>query len=821
MARKIALLIGVGEYGNGLKPLRCPANGVGAMQELLENPEIGGFDQVVPLINPDLFTMRSRISEVFTQNLTQHDMVLFYFTGHGIKDMMSGKFYLSTAQTQLFGNGSPNMGTAVSADFLKDVIESSPTRRKVIILDCCFAGAFVDGFLAMDDGSVDVETYLGGKGWCVLTAATSMKYALEQEGEDLSVYTRYLVEGLRTGGAAPDGQNFIAIGDLHQYVYTQVKAAAPAMEPLMFNKEQGPGIIIAKVQVDNAQRYRKEVQRKVNERNGRLNYAAKATLKQKQTQFKVSNTDAEKILDEVLKPYKERANHLETYTQALKAEKEEAYPFSREIIEDFEELKRLLNLRDEDVQAAEVGILGHRLEKSLNPLPEVPYKTLADTSKILYLKNIKDPNGWAYTLQRIKQSGGSVDSRVFELFWPASSKGAQTPSAHELIILHQRARVTHIVEVLDTDICSDNHGTYRWVRVLWMADEGDWSQLPHQREILGFEPPTIVGGATLSFQNKSFSSFWQVWNKLELFQNYVWLKLKNQINLSVQEYQTQNEPNLKFSFETIQVDENGKVIETLEKEAEFFAEDLDDGIKLEMVRIPGNTFMMGAAEGEKDASKDEYPQHQVTVPEFWMGKFAVTQEQWQAVAKLDKINRDLKGDPARFKGTKRPVEQISWEDAEEFCKRLSKKTKKEYKLPSEAQWEYACRAGTKTPFHFGPTITTDLANYRGSSTYGNGPKGQYRKETTKVGSFAIANSFGLYDMHGNVWEWCLDDWHDTYKDAPKDGSAWISSGKIKILRGGSWYFNPVGCRSANRYRLDLDLFYYDIGFRVVCFPPRT
>lgn len=521
------------------------------------------------------------------------------------------------------------------------------------------------------------------------------------------------------------------------------------------------------------------------------------------------------IQDEVLKPYREKAKHLETYKQALIAEKEYAYPLDDEAIEELEELKRQLNLRDEDVQATEQEILKHRLREKLNLPPNVPYQTLSGTSKILYLKNIKDSNGWAYTLQRIKQSGGSADSRVFELFWPASSKGAQTPSSHELIILHQRARVTHIVEVLDTSIRSDSHGTYRWVRALWMPSEGDWSQLPHQREILGFDPPTIVGGATLSFQNKSFSSFWQVWGDIKLFQSYIWQKLNEQTNLSPKEYQARNRLKQKystFSFETVRIDKRGKKVKTISGEADYFAEDLGDGVILDMVRIPSGAFMMGAAEEESGASKDEYPQHEVTVPEFWMGKFAVTQEQWQAVSRLKKIDRDLESDPAEFKGAKRPVERVSWQDAEEFYKRLSQKTGKEYMLPSEAQWEYACRANTKTPFHFGLAITTDLVNYQGA-----------QQGTTEVGNFEIANSFGLYDMHGNVLEWCLDHWHGNYAGAPLNGAAWVVDGDSsgRILRGGSWFNNPGYCRSANRVRNSLDFRYYNTGFRVVCFLPRT
>ena len=160
--------------------------------------------------------------------------------------------------------------------------------------------------------------------------------------------------------------------------------------------------------------------------------------------------------------------------------------------------------------------------------------------------------------------------------------------------------------------------------------------------------------------------------------------------------------------------------------------------------------------------------------------------------------------------------------ATEFCKRLSRETKREYRLPSEAEWEYACRAGTTTAFHFGETIRADLANYRATETYAHEPKGEYRRKTTPVGYFQVANAFGLYDMHGNVWEWCADTWQDNYDVAPTDGSAWIENrnDNHSPLRGGSWCYFPNYCRSASRYYFsrrgnDDDL----IGFRVVCVSP--
>jgi formylglycine-generating enzyme required for sulfatase activity len=282
-------------------------------------------------------------------------------------------------------------------------------------------------------------------------------------------------------------------------------------------------------------------------------------------------------------------------------------------------------------------------------------------------------------------------------------------------------------------------------------------------------------------------------------------------------------PLLTFTFETVTVNSRGKIIKRETKTAQYFSENLGNNITLEMVYIPSGTFMMGSPEGEGYDS--EKPQHQVTVPPFFMSKFQITQAQWRAIASRTdlKVERDLDPNPAYFKdredSDRRPVEQVSWYDAVEFCQRLSKQTGKEYRLPSEAEWEYACRAGTTTPFHFGETITTDLANYNGNYTYASEPKGKYREETTPVGSFP-PNAFGLYDMHGNVWEWCADTWHDDYEGAPTDGSAWIQGGddNRSPLRGGVWYYGPGNCRSAYRVGLigERDDVNDGIGFRLVC-----
>jgi formylglycine-generating enzyme required for sulfatase activity len=227
---------------------------------------------------------------------------------------------------------------------------------------------------------------------------------------------------------------------------------------------------------------------------------------------------------------------------------------------------------------------------------------------------------------------------------------------------------------------------------------------------------------------------------------------------------------------------------------------------------------MGSKEEER-----EQPIHRVTVAPFWMGKFPVTQEQYEAV---------MGTNPSNFKGAKLPVEQVSWHDAVAFCQCLSEKLGNQYRLPSEAEWEYACRAGTKTPFYFGETITTALANYRGTDleydgktypgNYGKEPRGQFREQTTPVGEFP-ANGFGLYDMHGKDWEWCADHGHISYQGAPSDGSVWTDQNDngSRLLRGGAWDNTPKCCRSTFRDISDPDSRDFSVGFRVVCDSPRT
>ncbi|MGH8693757.1 MAG: SUMF1/EgtB/PvdO family nonheme iron enzyme [Burkholderiales bacterium] len=272
-------------------------------------------------------------------------------------------------------------------------------------------------------------------------------------------------------------------------------------------------------------------------------------------------------------------------------------------------------------------------------------------------------------------------------------------------------------------------------------------------------------------------------------------------------------------FTTVTVDANGKITgRRANQESWGHVEDLGNGVKLEMVEVPSGEFLMGedaagAADYEKECvrylskelcapwGKMQTPQRRVKLNGFLMGKYEVTQGQWKAV--MGALPPNLSSLSTDFKGDDLPVVNVSWEEAQEFIKKLNEKLKlgrSAYRMPSEVEWEYAARAGTRTPFAFGETISPETANYWWDNPHRNAQKKDHLGHPVKVGSYP-ANAFGLFDLHGNVWEWCEDDWHDSYNGAPVDGRAWVdtpSRGSSRVDRGGGWYAGAVSCRSADR-----------------------
>jgi len=287
------------------------------------------------------------------------------------------------------------------------------------------------------------------------------------------------------------------------------------------------------------------------------------------------------------------------------------------------------------------------------------------------------------------------------------------------------------------------------------------------------------------------------------------------------------------SFQTVSIDRNGKA-STSTGQSGYIVEDLGNGINLNMVRIPAGNFMMGMPDAERKIALENLlkykvpreraeelldnstPQYSVNLSSFLMAPHPVTNGQWRQVMTDPSAKSD-----AKFRGDKQPVIRVNWHEAREFCQRISKDGR-QYRLPTEAEWEYACRAGTTTPFAFGETITPEYVNYKGNRPYYESQgKSEYRQRTVDVDYFKVANGYGLYQMHGNVLEWCLDEWHDKYDRSRKNGNeAWgdlnvnENDNRSRILRGGSWWSDAFYCCSADRDRMFAAIGHYVIGFRV-------
>ena len=688
MAGKHALLIGISSYGEGLQSIPSALLDVEAVKQVLLDPELGGFpsEHLQVLKNPGFTCMASAI-ENFYANKHPDDLLVLYFSGHGFRGD-NRQLLLSTAESCRVireGRSSVQRATTLAARDVREFMGDSGSMRQVVILDCCYSAAFAEGMAAKDDGTMEIKEVLGGKGRAVLTSSDAIEESRFPEGGDgLSVYTRFLVEGIQTGAADRQHRGWLDARDLHLYAESRVREIAPKMTPRFFPTLDGHSIRVCKVRRDPGVVYRQKVRKLAMNRGGVISPAGREVLMELRTELGLEAGDAERLEAEELQPFRVDQQKLDRYRAALQATLNAHGPSSTVLSaydrEELQELEQRLKLRPTDVAAIhqEFGIREAEMEAQEGTQP-------------------------------------------VELEERQDSAAARTPAIQPI---------------------------------------GPPSQAPSLIEI-----PTKRG--------------WLV-------------RAGNQ-------WQMKSEPITVQGYE----------------------EKLAEGIALRMVRIPAGKFQMGSPATEEQRTEDEGPQHLVRLESFYLGQTAVTQEQWQVVAGWPKLRLDLNPAPSRFDEAKRPVEQVSWEEAMEFCQRLSQRSTQKYTLPSEAQWEYACRAETTTPFAFGETLTPELANYDGNYTYGSGPKGVYRQQTTEVGSFP-ANVWGLHDMHGNVWEWCLDPWHDSYQGAPSDGSAWDVGGSDKtrrLLRGGSWFSRPRLCRSVRRNGGHQDDRYGIIGFRLCVVPP--
>ncbi|MBD2339608.1 GUN4 domain-containing protein [Calothrix sp. FACHB-156] len=345
---KLALLIGVSEYQPGLNALPGAVQDIKAMQRVLQHSEMGDFADadITVLENPPRHLMERAIETLFTGR-QKDDLVLLYFSGHGIKDE-SGKLYLATSETSKYQSGELIQTTATFASFIHGMMERSRSRRQVIILDCCFSGAFAEGMKAKDDNSVDIKNQLGGEGRVVLTSSTATQYSFEQQGAELSVYTRYIVEGIEKGAADTDNDGMISVDELHEYARKKVQEAAPAMKPEIYAVKEGFKIKLAKAPIGDPQlEYRKEVERWA--RDGKISVVSRRILKRRQNQLGLSVEVAAQIENEVLEPYRKYQENLKEYEEALIEAIQEEGTLSQHTLEELKRFQQLLQLRDEDI----------------------------------------------------------------------------------------------------------------------------------------------------------------------------------------------------------------------------------------------------------------------------------------------------------------------------------------------------------------------------------------------------------------------------------------------------------------------------------------
>lgn len=350
---KYALLIGVGEYQDGLHPLPAAPNDVAALKAVLENPKLGGFDEVRSVINPG-HAMMAREIELWFQGRRPEDLVLLFFSGHGVKDDRRDLFF--AAQDTEKNRDRLIRSTATSARFVNDCIRGCRAKYQVVILDCCFSGAFGE-MVPRDDGHVDLESQLGAEGRVVLTSTSAVDYSFEEKDENLSIYTRYLVEGIVTGAADEDGDGIITVENLHRYAGRKVEEISPAMSPkIIVLKDEGYRIQLARsAQNDPKLRYRKEVDRRA--KGGSFSVAARRILDHLREELGIHLEEAAAIEAEVIQPYQEYQRKQQVYATALRDCLQDEDGLSESTVQDLIDLRFQLHLNPDDVSEAEKQIL--------------------------------------------------------------------------------------------------------------------------------------------------------------------------------------------------------------------------------------------------------------------------------------------------------------------------------------------------------------------------------------------------------------------------------------------------------------------------------
>ena len=357
MSRRVALLIGVSEYGEGIPSLSAPPNDVAAVERVLKDPNMGGFGEVRPLINPDVPTMQTAIQRIF-KNLAKEDLVLLFFSGHGITDD-NNRLYLTTKGT----SKDFYQATSVPAGFVQNISQECYAKRQAIVLDCCYSGAFAEGWQAKSVG-LDLQKELGAEGRVVLTSSTATQTSFQQEDAELSLYTQYWVEGIETGAADIDGDGRIHARELHEYAKGKVREARPKQKPEIISDKEGYNILLSLAPVNDPELlYRQEVEKYTTRGNGKISIPAKRLLVINRQELDIGEQRANEIVNEVLVLYRKHRENIEEYKTVFLETVAAEYPLSSRSLEDLQDLLDYLGLEDKDVAEFKEKVLAKRRAK--------------------------------------------------------------------------------------------------------------------------------------------------------------------------------------------------------------------------------------------------------------------------------------------------------------------------------------------------------------------------------------------------------------------------------------------------------------------------
>ena len=824
-----AVVIGINDYADARIPdLKYAESDAKAVHKTLTDPNVGKFPKknVKLLLGKAATPSAIKAALYKLRGLSKNDLVVIFYSGHGAKEGEEAFWVTQNADSKALP------ATALSNTDIRKYRAAIPSQKLVTFLDCCYAASTVKK--SLDDPSKLFGDF-AGKGRVTIAGSADSQEALEYEDKKAGVFTHFLVAGLR-GGADTNDDGAVTFVELWTYLGDHVRKASVKQgglhEPVIIS-EQGvtpqflltynPAAkaandkaltalrklfaadritgaqydegrtVLTEPAIDAVTTARREVYASLVA--GRLDakylggVLKDAITKAQPTPTPSLPTDAKPNLAVV--PFEILGNVRVKDAGAILAERLLPHFSERYQLIDQMQLRRFLDQDDLTVAGLAELVSGTPSTKSISKAVRLR------AVRTLVVGTISgSPSGRLSVTARLSdwQTGKVDSSRIGQI-------GADTwdDLIRRLPLL--AAKLTGSLGEIGPGPSMASPSLPSGVNTLTariLQLEAIEAELTKAMKTLTAKHPRIAF-LRENFQKLGMALAPDVAAKLKELQA---------ADSKLAEMYKKAHPQRTALLEQIAEIEKARtgILARASGSSKKLTLDLGGGVSIKLALIPAGKFMMGSPANEKHRGSDEGPRREVTIGRaFYMAVYEVTQEQYEAVTGKD---------PAHFKGAKNPVELVSWNDATEFCRRLSAKTGRTVRLPTEAEWEYACRAGTTTPFNTGETISTDQDNYEGLFIYGSGRRGKHRQKTVAVGSFQ-PNAFGLHDMHGNVWEWCSD-WHaDSYSNARNIDRRGPSSGTFRVLRGGSWASPPWHCRSANRdsgspgYRL------YLIGFRVV------